>query len=69
MSGLLAGDDRPSQDVSASPPSNCLPDPGLIDEPVLVERTCQLLGYNTLAFFAPEPANAQDTALDAYAQR
>jgi glycogen operon protein len=44
-----------------------LPIHGLIDDRVLVERKlANYWGYNTLAFFAPEPRYAQDNALDAF---
>jgi isoamylase len=44
-----------------------LPIHGLIDDRVLVERKLSnYWGYNTLAFFAPEPRYAQDNALDAF---
>jgi isoamylase len=44
-----------------------LPIHGLIDDRVLVERKfCNYWGYNSLAFFAPEPRYAQDNALDSF---
>jgi isoamylase len=44
-----------------------LPIHGLIDDRVLVEKKlCNYWGYNTLAFFAPEPRYAQDNALDSF---
>ncbi len=44
-----------------------LPIHGLIDDRVLIERKlANYWGYNTLAFFAPEPRYAQDNALDAF---
>src|SRR5437660_1831855 len=44
-----------------------LPIHGLIDDRVLVERKlANYWGYNTLAFFGPEPRYAQDNALDAF---
>jgi len=44
-----------------------LPIHGLIDDRVLIERKLSnYWGYNTLAFFAPEPRYAQDNALDAF---
>ena len=44
-----------------------LPIHGLIDDRMLVERKlANYWGYNTLAFFAPEPRYAQDNALDAF---
>jgi len=44
-----------------------LPIHGLIDDRTLVERKLvNYWGYNTLAFFAPEPRYAQDNALDAF---
>ena len=44
-----------------------LPVHGLIDDRVLVEKKLvNYWGYNTLAFFAPEPRYAQDNALDAF---
>ena len=44
-----------------------LPMHGLIDDRALVERKLSnYWGYNTLAFFAPEPRYAQDNALDSF---
>src|SRR3569833_3095592 len=44
-----------------------LPIHGLIDDRVLVEKKLSnYWGYNTLAFFAPDPRYAQDNALDAF---
>ena len=44
-----------------------LPIHGLIDDRVLVEKKlCNYWGYNTLAFFAPDPRYAQDNALDSF---
>ena len=44
-----------------------LPIHGLIDDRMLVEKKLSnYWGYNTLAFFAPEPRYAQDNALDAF---
>ena len=44
-----------------------LPIHGLVDDRMLVERKlANYWGYNTLAFFAPEPRYAQDNALDAF---
>src|SRR5258705_8820089 len=44
-----------------------LPIHGLIDDRILVERKLSnYWGYNTIAFFAPEPRYAQDNALDSF---
>ena len=44
-----------------------LPIHGFIDDRVLVEKKLvNYWGYNTLAYFAPEPRYAQDNALDAF---
>ena len=44
-----------------------LPIHGFIDDRVLVEKKLvNYWGYNTLAYFAPEPRYAQDDALDAF---
>ncbi|MCA1456528.1 glycogen debranching protein GlgX [Bradyrhizobium sp. BRP22] len=44
-----------------------LPIHGLIDDRILVEKKlANYWGYNTLAFFAPEPRYAQDNALDSF---
>jgi glycogen operon protein len=44
-----------------------LPIHGLVDDRMLVEKKLSnYWGYNTLAFFAPEPRYAQDNALDSF---